>query len=112
MNKSLTVLLTENATKHFSKLLKENQALLIGLKKSGCAGFAYTLEVHNLENHNPDLRQFCIQNVSFLIKENDIAAFDNCIIDYKREGLNYRLTFDNPNAYNECGCGESFALTK
>lgn len=112
MNNLLTVILTENARKHFSKLLKEKQALLIGLKKSGCAGFTYTLEVQNLENYNSELKEYTIQGVPFLVKEADISAFNDTIIDYKKEGLNYRLTFDNPNAYNQCGCGESFALTR
>jgi len=27
-----------------------------------------------------------------------------------REGLNEGFRFDNPNAANTCGCGESFAV--
>ena len=33
------------------------------------------------------------------------------VIDYVTEGLNSALTFKNPNATAECGCGESFSVT-
>ena len=31
-------------------------------------------------------------------------------VDYVREGINSLLKFDNPNAKDYCGCGESFNL--
>ena len=31
-------------------------------------------------------------------------------IDYTREGLNSIIKFNNPNAKDLCGCGESFTI--
>jgi Fe-S cluster assembly iron-binding protein IscA len=31
-------------------------------------------------------------------------------VDYVREGLNFLLKFENPNAQDHCGCGESFNI--
>jgi iron-sulfur cluster assembly protein len=31
-------------------------------------------------------------------------------VDFTREGLKEFFKFDNPNAKNQCGCGESFSV--
>lgn len=111
-SKNLTVLLTQSGKSHLEKITKNNEALVLGLKKSGCSGYSYNLSTSKDDIIDPSLLKFNVQNVNFYIKEEHISAFDNCIIDYKKEGLNYKLVFDNPNAYNHCGCGESFNLNK
>jgi iron-sulfur cluster assembly protein len=35
----------------------------------------------------------------------------NTEIDYVKEGVNGVVRFNNPNAVNECGCGESFSVS-
>ena len=32
------------------------------------------------------------------------------VIDFTKEGLNSTITFNNPNAKDLCGCGESFSV--
>lgn len=110
-SKNLTVLLTQSGKEHLEKITKNNLSLVLGVKKSGCSGYAYNLSTVEDVNTDSSLLKYNIQGVNFFIKEDHISAFDNCIIDYKKEGLNYKLIFDNPNAYNHCGCGESFNLT-
>ncbi|HBX60996.1 MAG TPA: iron-sulfur cluster assembly protein IscA, partial [Methylophaga sp.] len=34
------------------------------------------------------------------------------ILDFVKEGLNQSFKFINPNVTSECGCGESFSVTK
>lgn len=109
MNKQLNVILTPTAKEHLSKLTNNEKAIQLGVKKSGCSGFSYVTKVIDIAN-NVEQLLFKVQGISFMILEKDLLAFENCIMDYKKEGLNYKLIFDNPNALNHCGCGESFGL--
>ncbi len=38
------------------------------------------------------------------------AALRGTEVDYTRDGLNQNLRFNNPNATDACGCGESFNI--
>lgn len=110
MNKQLSIILTPAAKDHFKRITKENHAIKLSLKKSGCSGFAYSMDVAAVEDLSHYDQLFQVQDIKFIVPDNAIKAFENCIIDYKREGLNSKVVFDNPNAFNHCGCGESFAL--
>jgi len=37
-----------------------------------------------------------------------LQYIDGTTVDFGREGLKEAFKFDNPNAKNQCGCGESF----
>ena len=103
-----SIFLTEQAKKHFQALTQSEKIIQLGLKKTGCSGYSYDLSILSKSDLKQPTQQF--QGLSFYVKEEDKKAFNNCVIDYKREGLNYKVVFDNPNSKNECGCGESFSL--
>lgn len=105
MNK--TIFLTDSAQKHFSNILKDNAIISLGVTKSGCSGFSYEISIKK------DLESNChFRGIPFFIDDAHIDALNNLIIDYKKDGLNYKIVFDNPNSINECGCGESFSLKR
>lgn len=107
-----SIFLTDGATSHFSKLIdKEDKAVFLGVKKSGCSGFTYALNIDNLTDENSkELHIF--QSIPFIIKKEDFLFLNDTVIDYKKEGLNYKIIFNNPNSDNECGCGKSFSLKR
>jgi iron-sulfur cluster assembly accessory protein len=51
---------------------------------------------------NPDLDLF--------VQDEAKAIVQGTEIDYKRDGLNEVVKFNNPNVTSECGCGESFVV--
>lgn len=106
----MSLFLTDSAKKHFSRLTQDNKSIQLSLKKSGCSGFSYSLNIVNKEENIDGFQLFNFQSIPFLISSKDIQALNNLVIDYKNEGLNQKLIFDNPNTMNECGCGESFGL--
>lgn len=114
MEKKLSIILTEKAKNHFEKLINKNFIIDLSIKKSGCSGASYKMNTIKLEDIvlSQDKKIHKIQNIPFLINDNDIDFFENCILDYKKEGLNFKLVFDNPNTQNHCGCGESFSLKR
>lgn len=114
MEKKPSIILTEKAKQHFEKITNNNIIIDLSINKSGCSGSAYNMKTIKLEDitKSKNHRIHKIQNIPFLMNDEDIDSFENCILDYKKEGLNFKLVFDNPNTQNHCGCGESFALKR
>lgn len=106
----MSLFLTESAKKHFSKLTQDDKSIQLSLKKSGCSGFSYSLNIVKKEESTEGFELFNFQSIPFLISSKDMQALNNLVIDYQNQGLNQKLIFDNPNTMNECGCGESFSL--
>ena len=45
-----------------------------------------------------------------VIDPKSLPYLDGTELDFAREGLNEGFRFNNPNAKDECGCGESFRV--
>ena len=82
--------------------------LRLAVKTSGCSGYAYALEFADAVAGD-DLA-FESEGVQLLVAAGSLPLVDGTHLDWVREGLNEGFRFDNPNAANTCGCGESFAV--
>ncbi|MCX8574280.1 MULTISPECIES: iron-sulfur cluster assembly protein IscA [unclassified Gilliamella] len=80
--------------------------LRLGVKTSGCSGMAYVLEF--ADTINDDDSVFEDKNVKVIVDKKSLVYIDGTELDFVKEGLNEGFKFNNPNAHNECGCGESF----
>lgn len=108
-NASITM--TEAAIAHVKKELSKQAgvALRFGLKKAGCSGFAYTVDIVN--QIEPSDQLFTITDeVKVAIEAKNLPFLLGTTIDYVREGLNSRFKFINPNEKGSCGCGESISV--
>jgi len=106
-----TIRITPEASKHFSQQLERSGAhgIRISLKKSGCSGYMYTLDEVD-EPTDSDIKMTLENGVVVCFDSAQAFALQGTEIDYTKEGLNYRLLIEHPNAVNACGCGESFNL--
>jgi Fe-S cluster assembly protein SufA/iron-sulfur cluster assembly protein len=102
-----TMLLTPSAEQYLSKKISQGKAIQIRLKHSGCSGYSYVL---NIVDQSPD--NIYLRSLPFDIIDKDKDALNNVLIDVKKEGLNSKVVFENPQAFNHCGCGESFSIRK
>ena len=50
------------------------------------------------------------RGVKIIVDPKSMVYLDGTELDYKREGLNEGFEFNNPNAKDSCGCGESFTV--
>jgi iron-sulfur cluster assembly protein len=105
----MAVTLTEQAATHVQNFVAKRGkgvGLRIGVRTTGCSGFAYKLEFADAVN--PDDHQFESHGVRVLVDPKSLPFLEGTQLDYTREGLNEGFKFSNPNVKDECGCGESF----
>ena len=107
----MAISLTPAAARHVEKSLNRRGSgigLRLAVKTSGCSGFAYALEFVDVAN--VDDQCFEAHGVTIVIDPRSLAMLDGTELDFVREGLNEGFKFHNPNAKDQCGCGESFAV--
>ena len=78
----------------------------LGVRTTGCSGMAYVLEF--VDELAAEDALFVSRGVKVVIDPKSMICLDGTELDYVKEGLNEGFQFKNPNAKNECGCGESF----
>ncbi len=107
----MNISMTPAAARHVEKSLAKRGSgigLRLAVKTSGCSGFAYALEF--VDVLNPDDQCFETAGTRLIVDAKSLAMLDGTELDFVREGLNEGFKFNNPNAKNNCGCGESFAM--
>ena len=83
----------------------EESYLRIGVKGGGCSGMSYLLAFDKREQND---REFEIEGIPVVMNKAHVMYVLGMIIDWEN-GLNNRgFTFNNPNAKDTCGCGQSF----
>jgi len=82
--------------------------LRVGIKKTGCNGFAYVINYAD-EVNDVDVI-FEHRGVKIVVDKDSLALIDGTVVDFIKEGLNEAFRFRNPNVTGECGCGESFSV--
>jgi iron-sulfur cluster assembly protein len=50
------------------------------------------------------------RGVKVVVDGDSLPYLEGSRIDFVSDGLNRTFRFDNPNATEECGCGESFTI--
>lgn len=103
------ITLTENAAKHIQTFLEKRGkglGIRLGVKTSGCSGMAYTMEF--VDEANAEDLVFEDLGVRVFVDPKSHVYLDGTQVDYTREGLQEGFKFENPNAKESCGCGESF----
>jgi len=103
--------LTPSAIAHFKKsIAKENSiGVFIGIKKTGCSGLAYDVQVVADEPKNFTLVEQ--EGIKFFIENKAIAFISGTTVDYVLQGFGIsKLVYYNPHEKNRCGCGESFTV--
>ena len=107
----MAISLTQSAALQIKKQLEKRGkglGLKLGVKKSGCSGYAYTLDYSDTIESSDAV--FEDHGVKVIVQQNDLAIIDGIQLDYRREGINEAFQFNNPNVTGSCGCGESFTV--
>lgn len=92
---------------HFMAKSPEAKGVLIAVKRGGCSGYGYEVAV---VSEVLDALQFDMGGFLLFVRYEDEALLKGLKVDVKKEGLNERFVFDNPQAQATCGCGTSFSI--
>lgn len=108
----MKVNLTEAAARHVQAMLTKRGrgfGLRLGVKKSGCSGFAYVVDY--ADELAPDDQVFESHGVKVIVNATNLPQVAGTEIDFvKHSLLNSGFEFHNPNVKDSCGCGESFSV--
>jgi iron-sulfur cluster assembly accessory protein len=105
------VSVTDAARRHFHDQCQQagNRAVFLSLKESGCTGYMYVLDMVD-EQPADSVSVKLDDDVNLYIGAKAVRFLQGTVIDYVRKGVNSELQFQNPNAGDYCGCGESFSI--
>ena len=106
----MAISLTQAAAERVRSFLHQDGGvgLRLGVRKTGCSGWAYTVEL--AEEILADDIVYEQDDVKVVVRNDSLAFLDGSVIDFVAEGLGSTFRFNNPNVTDECGCGESFTI--
>lgn len=105
------ITITEQAAKKIQQVMAKRGSGLgirFGVRTTGCSGLAYVMEYVD----SPAVGDQCIECLGcwLFVDPKSSVYLRGLEVDYVRKGLNEGFEFNNPNAKDECGCGESFRI--
>lgn len=107
----MAVTLTDKAAERVQRFIANRGSgvgLRVGVKSTGCSGFAYVVDL--ADDINPDDQVYDSSGVKVIVDPKSLPFLDGMRIDYVQDGLNEGFQYDNPNTKSLCGCGESFGV--
>jgi iron-sulfur cluster assembly protein len=107
----MSIQLTDNAAQRVKQFLDKEHgvALRLGVRKTGCSGWAYAVSIASSFDVNDQV--FEDKGVKIVVDQESLPYLQGSKIDFNQNGLNKAFQFDNPNATDACGCGESFTIS-
>jgi iron-sulfur cluster assembly protein len=104
------VVLSAAAARHFAAQLAKRPgavAVRLAVQAAGCSGYRY--RVDHAEAIGAQDVVFENHGIRIAVDPASLPHVQGTTLDVVQDGLSRRLRFDNPNAAQTCGCGESFA---
>ncbi len=106
----MAISLTPSAAERVRSFLNRDGGLglRLGVKKTGCSGFAYVVNYADEVSANDIV--FEQHGVKVVVDSGSLPLIDGTEVDFVKQGLNEAFQFRNPNVTGQCGCGESFSI--
>ncbi|WP_294644849.1 Fe-S cluster assembly scaffold SufA [uncultured Aureimonas sp.] len=86
----------------------EAEGIRVGVKKGGCAGMEYTIDLVTEPKPGEDVVEHAGARV--FVAPEAVLFLLGTRMDYEETTLRSGFTFVNPNQTSACGCGESIEL--
>ncbi len=105
------VSLSDSAARHIKEQLHlrgRGVGVRLSVAKTGCSGYSYVFDY--VDEVSESDKAFKVAELNIYIDRKSYPYLKGVVIDYLKQGLNYKFVFTNPNQTGECGCGESFTI--
>jgi iron-sulfur cluster assembly protein len=106
------ITLTAKAITHIQEIVAKEkpasgQCLRLGVVGGGCSGLSYKIQYGERKDNDYIIP---LSTIDIAIDPKSCIYLKDTTLDYS-DGLNGKgFVFQNPNATNTCGCGESFSV--
>ena len=104
--------LSDNAALRIKEIManseKNSLGVRVSVKSGGCAGMSYVMEYAKEKNPNDEIIED--KGVKVFVDSAAVMYLLGTEMDYKKDELSSSFVFNNPNATERCGCGESFKI--
>lgn len=103
---------SESAKNHIVSYLDKNPGqagVRLSVKKTGCSGLSYVVD-YVAAPEEGDVVIPLTEKYLCCIDKSSYPFLKNTLVDYVRQGINFKFEFTNPNQTGQCGCGESFTV--
>lgn len=87
------------------KAAAPDQGLRLAVRRGGCAGWQYVMEVGAPE---PGDEVVEAAGARVIVAADSLAKLQGCEVDYSDDLSDAGFRIENPNAARSCGCGTSF----
>ncbi len=106
------VTLTSSAATKVKELIaadgNEDLALRLGVKRSGCSGYAYDMFFDSAIDPTDIVSE--TDGVRVVVDAESVSMVTGAVVDFKDDGLSGAgFAIENPNVSGSCGCGKSFS---
>lgn len=104
--------ITDDAVAELKKLIDQQElteefGLRLGVQAGGCSGMSYML---GFDREQEGDVEYDFEGIRIFMNKSHTLYLAGMVVDFK-SGLDARgFTFENPNASDTCGCGDSFAV--
>lgn len=86
--------------------VSDDAVLRIGVKGGGCSGLSYLLAFDKKEEGDSDYE---LEGIPVVMKKAQVMYVLGMEVDWETGFNNRGFSFNNPNAAETCGCGQSFS---
>lgn len=103
------IVLSGSAAQYFAAQLAKRPgtaAVRLSVQPAGCSGYKY--RVDHADTIGAQDVVFESNGIRIAVDPTSLPHVQGTTLDVVHDGLSRRLRFDNPNAAQTCGCGESF----
>jgi iron-sulfur cluster assembly protein len=112
MGRFAVMTMTSAAAERVNEILAGNPGnagVRVGVKKGGCAGMEYTVELAAEAKPREDMIEQ--DGARVFVSPEAVLFLLGTQMDFEQTALRTGFTFNNPNQTSACGCGESVELT-
>lgn len=111
MSRFSVLTLTDKAAARVREIMQANDAsgILVGVKKGGCAGMEYTIDLVTEELTGLDAVEK--EGARVFVAREAVLFLLGTEMDFEITTLRTGFVFRNPNQTSACGCGESVEIT-
>ena len=107
------ITITESAQDYINQILKSNQskALKLGFDNKGCSGHKYTFDLVDTAAIGKFDETIELSNGTVFVAATSVMGLIGSVLDLHESQFDRHLLWQNPQAVDLCGCGESFQLS-